>query len=83
MDSGVCAKCGLVSPIHGYLKCNIVLSMDNAKRKSTLRGKCKLNEHSTWIVKNELSLFMDSWTHYVWINYYSQIVHSTIHEALT
>ena len=40
-----------------------------------------MNEHSTWIVKNEFALSTDSWIHYVWINYFSQIVDSTIHET--
>ena len=48
-------------------------------------------QHYVWIVQNELALYMevknefalftDSWTHYVWMNYFSQIVDSTIHEA--
>ena len=31
--------------------------------------------------KNESSLSTDSWIHYVWIIYFSQIVDYTIHEA--
>ena len=44
-------------------------------------GWCKNNEHSTWIVNNEFMLSTDSWIHYVWTNYYLQIVDSTIHEV--
>ena len=31
--------------------------------------------------KNEFVLSVDSWIHYVWTNYYSQITDSTIHET--
>ena len=37
-------------------------------------------EHPIWIVKNEFTLSTDSRVHYVYINYYSQIIDFTIHE---
>ena len=41
-----------------------------------------MNEYSTRVVKNEFKLSMDSWIHYVYVNYYSWVLDSDIHKAL-